>query len=102
MTSMTFQQHAEKILAGLILAALIFVGTAIYSMSGALQVVLNRLDTLDQKMSVLDVRFERYQTKEQARSDKEAQALRDQIIEAQIQRVRESLLNQRSSGNERK
>lgn len=100
MTTSTFQQHAEKILAGLVLAALIFVGTAIYSMSAALQVVLNRLDTLDQKMSVMDVRFERYQTKEQARSDKEAQGLRDQIIEAQIQRVRESLMNQRGNGND--
>jgi hypothetical protein len=91
MTVSRLQQHIEKILASGVLAALLFVGTAIYDMSGTLRVVLNRLDTLDAKFTVVDARFERYQTKEAARAAWEAQSLRDQMIHSRIDQVQNSV-----------
>lgn len=91
MTATSFQQHTEKILAGSVLAALLFVGAAIYDMSGSLRVVLNRLDTLDAKFTVVDARFDRYQTKESARASWESQGLRDQMIHSRINQIQNSL-----------
>lgn len=87
------QKHAEKIIASLILAALLFVGTTLYNMSSTLAVMVSRMDSMEQKLSATSARFEQYQTKEQARSEWKTQALRDQILTDRIQELKDELDN---------
>ncbi|MDX1816098.1 MAG: hypothetical protein R3180_00155 [Marinobacter sp.] len=84
-------QHAEKIIVSIVIATLIFVGTALWSTNSTLAVLVNRMDTFDRKLVAIDDRFERYQTKEQARAERETQAIRDQMTADQIKQLREVL-----------
>jgi hypothetical protein len=85
------KQNAEKIVVSIVIATLLFVGTALWSTNGTLAVLVNRMDNLDTKLATLDIRFERYQTKEQAKAERETQALRDQMTSDQIRQLREVL-----------
>lgn len=80
----TWERHGQTVIAALILAAIIWVGKSVTDLSGTMGVVLNRLSNLEQQISLMDERFDRYQTKSEALSAREAQDLRNQIIHSRI------------------
>ena len=56
----TWERHGQTVIAALILAAIIWVGKSVTDLSGTMGVVLNRLSNLEQQISLMDERFDRY------------------------------------------
>lgn len=79
-----WERHGQTVIAALILAAIIWVGKSVTDLSGTMGVVLNRLGNLEHQINAMDERFDRYQTKTEAFSAREAQDLRNQIIHSRI------------------
>ncbi len=79
-----WERHGQTVIAALILGAILWVGKSITELSGTMGVVLNRLEVLERQITAMDERFDRYQTKSEARSQVEAQALRDRLIHSRI------------------
>lgn len=81
------ERHGQTLIAALILAAIIWVGKSITDLSGTMGVVLSRLDTLENSIASMDQRFDRYQTKAEAKAQFENQKLRNQIIESRLNAI---------------
>ncbi len=81
----TWERHGQTIIAALILAAIIWVGKSVTDLSRTMGVVLNRLDTLETSIAAMDQRFDRYQTKAEAASQRENMRLINQILEGRIE-----------------
>jgi len=81
----SWERHGQTIIAGLILAAIVWVGKSVTDLSGTMGVVLSRLDTLEANISAMDERFDRYQTKAEAASQRENMRLINQILEGRIE-----------------
>lgn len=86
-----WEKHGQTVIAALILAAIIWVGKSVTELSGTMGVVLNRLDTLETSISAMDERFDRYQTKAAAVSERENQRLRNQIMESRLDGLEERM-----------
>lgn len=92
------QKHGDGILSGAILAGIVGIAALVWDVGGAVKVMQAQLASFDTKLSATDARFQLYQTKEAARAEREAQALRDQMTNSRIDQVKDSLdLYQRKS-----
>jgi len=83
-TATAWERHGQTIIAALILAAIIWVGKGITDLTGTMGVVLNRIQNIENTISAMDERFDKYQTKREAENAKETQLLRDKMIHARI------------------
>lgn len=83
--STSWERHGQTLIAALILAAILWVGKSLTDLSGTMGVVLNRLDTLETSIAAMDQRFDRYQTKAEAASQRENMRLINQILEGRIE-----------------
>jgi hypothetical protein len=79
-----WERHGQTITAGLILAAIIWVGKEITDLTGTMGVVLNRIQNIESTIAAMDERFDKYQTKREAEAAKENQMLRDQMIHSRL------------------
>lgn len=79
-----WERHGQTLIAALILAAIIWVGKSVTDLTGTMGVVVNRLDNLEAKLTSMDQRFDKYQTKSQAQAEKENQLLRESMIDARL------------------
>ncbi len=89
--SSSLERHGQTIIAGLILASIIWVGKEITDLTGTMGVVLNRISNLETSIANMDERFDRYQTKAEAAAQRENRRLRDQIIESRINGIESKL-----------
>lgn len=80
----TWERHGQTVIAALILASIIWVGKSVTDMSGTMGVVLNRLANLELQITSMDERFDRYQTKSEAKAQQDNQALRNEMLDARI------------------
>lgn len=83
----SWERHGQTIIAGLILAAIIWVGKEITDLTGTMGVVLNRIQNIENTIAAMDERFDKYQTKSEALSAKETQLLRDKMINSRIDAI---------------
>lgn len=81
----TWERHGQTIIASLILVAIIWVGKSVTDLTRTMGVVLNRLDTLEVSIAAMDQRFDRYQTKAEATSQRENLRLINRILEGRIE-----------------
>ncbi|ADP96441.1 hypothetical protein [Marinobacter adhaerens] len=81
----TWERHGQTIIAGLILGAIIWVGKSVTDLTNTMGVVVNRLDTLEASIATMDERFDKYQTKAEAASQRENMRLINQILEGRIE-----------------
>ena len=87
MTPSVIERHGQSVIGGLILVVMIWVGSSITDLAKTMMVVLNRLDTLEAKISTMDSRFDRYVTQDQLESVIEVQRLRQRIISDKLDRA---------------
>ena len=90
-TVSTWERHGQTIIAALILAAIIWVGKSVTDMSGTMGVVLNRLANLELQITAMDERFDRYQTKSEAKAQQENQDLRNEIMDSRVRNIEQKL-----------
>lgn len=86
-----WERHGQSLIAALILAAIVWVGKNVTELTGTMGVVLNRMSNLENSIAAMDERFDRYQTKAQAASDKENDRLRFRMIETQYETLKAKL-----------
>lgn len=83
-----WERHGQTIIAALILAAIVWVGKNVTELTGTMGVVLNRISNLETSISAMDERFDRYQTKAEARAEGENQRLRFEMLRTEIQAMK--------------
>jgi len=88
----SWERHGQTVIAGLILAAIIWVGASVADLSSTMGVVVNRLSTLEASIASMDERFDRYQTKSEAFAQRENWLLRQQMIESRIKSIEKERL----------
>jgi len=91
----TWEQYIQVIVTSLILGGIFWVGKNTTEMTNTMGVVLNRLDTLERSIASMDERFDRYQTKAEAASQRENIRLINQILEGRIEGLENKVENRR-------
>lgn len=86
-----WERHGQTIIAGLILAGIIWVakeinivGKDVVDVRSTVSVVSTRLDAMEKSLADIDERFDKYQTKREAELNKETQQLRDKMLHGRI------------------
>jgi len=87
----SLERHGQTIIAGLILASIIWVGNSVAALSGTMGVVINRLQNLELSIAAMDERFDRYQTKAQAVSEMENIRLVNKILDRRIESIEQKV-----------
>jgi len=82
-----WERHGQTIIAALILGAIVWVGKNVTELTGTMGVVLNRISNLETSIASMDERFDRYQTKAEARSATENNRLRLEMLNSQIEAI---------------
>jgi len=83
-----WERHGQTIIAALILAAIVWVGKNVTELTGTMGVVLNRISNLETSIAAMDERFDRYQTKAEARAERENQRLRFEMLNTQLEAMK--------------
>lgn len=86
-----WERHGQTIIAALILGAIVWVGKNVTDLTGTMGVVLNRISNLETSIAAMDERFDRYQTKAEARAATENSRLRMEMMNSQIRAIHEKL-----------
>lgn len=99
-----WERHGQTIIAGLILAAILWTGNTMMKLNdglsdlnGTVGVVLNRIGNLEKQLGLMDERFDRYQTVNQAQAERANFDLRIQMIDSRLDTLKSKINERRAA-----